>query len=96
MYAFVPGQSLFFCAGRFLPGCPERFFYGIINPVAVFPADSDLPYLLNLLLDRGPINMLTDKKISLIGTGNMGEALLSGLVCSGSSRPENITGSNIR
>ncbi|RLC31317.1 MAG: hypothetical protein DRH32_04425 [Deltaproteobacteria bacterium] len=40
--------------------------------------------------------MLTDKKISLIGTGNMGEALLSGLVCSGSSRPENITGSNIR
>jgi len=40
--------------------------------------------------------MLNDKKISVIGTGNMGEALISGLVCSGSSKPENITCSDIR
>ncbi len=40
--------------------------------------------------------MLTDKKISFIGTGNMGEALISGLICSGSSRPENITCSDVR
>lgn len=40
--------------------------------------------------------MLNDKKISLIGTGNMGEALISGLICSRSSKPENITCSDIR
>ena len=40
--------------------------------------------------------MLTGKKISFIGTGNMGEALISGLVCSESSRPENITCSDVR
>jgi pyrroline-5-carboxylate reductase len=40
--------------------------------------------------------MLTDKKISFIGTGNMGEALISGLICSGSSKPENITCSDVR
>jgi pyrroline-5-carboxylate reductase len=34
--------------------------------------------------------MLTNKKISIIGTGNMGKALVSGLVCSRSSEPENI------
>jgi pyrroline-5-carboxylate reductase len=34
--------------------------------------------------------MLTNKKISIIGTGNMGKALVSGLVCSRSSKPENI------
>jgi len=40
--------------------------------------------------------MLTDKKISFIGTGNMGEALISGLICSGSSKPENIICSDVR
>ncbi|MBW2004280.1 MAG: NAD(P)-binding domain-containing protein, partial [Deltaproteobacteria bacterium] len=35
--------------------------------------------------------MLKDKKIGIIGTGNMGEALISGLVHSRSSIPENIT-----
>jgi len=34
--------------------------------------------------------MLKDKKICFIGTGNMGEALVSGLIQSGSSEPENI------
>ena len=34
--------------------------------------------------------MLKDKKISVIGTGNMGEALVSGLIFSGSSNPGNI------
>ena len=40
--------------------------------------------------------MLKNKKISLIGTGNMGEALLSGLISSGSSDPKNITCTDIR
>jgi len=40
--------------------------------------------------------MLTEKKIGLIGGGNMGEALISGLVQSGSARPENIICSDIR
>ena len=34
--------------------------------------------------------MLNHKKIAIIGTGNMGEALISGLIVSGSSQPENI------
>jgi len=34
--------------------------------------------------------MLNNKKITIVGTGNMGEALASGLVGSGSSKPENI------
>jgi pyrroline-5-carboxylate reductase len=34
--------------------------------------------------------MLNDKIIAIIGTGNMGEALVSGLICSGSSSPKNI------
>jgi len=34
--------------------------------------------------------MLNDKRIAIIGTGNMGEALVSGLVGSGSSSPKNI------
>ncbi|MBN2568985.1 MAG: pyrroline-5-carboxylate reductase [Deltaproteobacteria bacterium] len=34
--------------------------------------------------------MLNDKKISIIGTGNMGEALISGLIDSGLTKPENI------
>jgi pyrroline-5-carboxylate reductase len=34
--------------------------------------------------------MLNNKKISIIGTGNMGEALVSGLIGSGSSSPKNI------
>jgi len=40
--------------------------------------------------------MLRDKKIGVIGTGNMGEALVSGLVGSRSSAPENIICSDIR
>ncbi len=40
--------------------------------------------------------MLKDKKISVIGTGNMGEALVSGLVSSESSKPENIICTDIR
>ena len=40
--------------------------------------------------------MLNDKKIGIIGTGNMGEALVSGLICSQSSRPENIICSDVR
>lgn len=40
--------------------------------------------------------MLRDKKIGVIGTGNMGEALVSGLVHSRSSAPENIICSDIR
>jgi pyrroline-5-carboxylate reductase len=40
--------------------------------------------------------MLKDKKIGIIGTGNMGEALISGLVYSRSSVPENIICSDIR
>lgn len=40
--------------------------------------------------------MLRDKKIGVIGTGNMGEALISGLVGSRSSSPENIICSDIR
>jgi len=40
--------------------------------------------------------MLKNKKISIIGTGNMGEALLSGLVSSGSSNPKNIICTDIR
>ena len=40
--------------------------------------------------------MLKDKKISIIGTGNMGEALVSGLISSESSPPENIICTDIR
>jgi len=40
--------------------------------------------------------MLNDKKIAIIGTGNMGEALISGLVGSGSSKSKNITCTDIR
>jgi len=40
--------------------------------------------------------MLREKKISIIGTGNMGEALVSGLTSSESSRPENITCTDVR
>jgi len=40
--------------------------------------------------------MLIEKKIGLIGGGNMAEALISGLVQSGSARPENIICSDIR
>ncbi|MFC1516677.1 pyrroline-5-carboxylate reductase [Thermodesulfobacteriota bacterium] len=40
--------------------------------------------------------MLQDKKISILGTGNMGEALVSGLVSSGSTRPENIICTDVR
>jgi len=40
--------------------------------------------------------MLQDKKISILGTGNMGEAIVSGLVSSGSTRPENIICTDVR
>ncbi len=40
--------------------------------------------------------MLKDKKIGFIGGGNMGEALISGLVLSEAAIPENITCSDIR
>jgi pyrroline-5-carboxylate reductase len=40
--------------------------------------------------------MLKEKKISIIGTGNMGEALVSGLISSKSSPPENIICTDIR
>jgi len=40
--------------------------------------------------------MLNDKKIAIIGTGNMGEALISGLIVSGSSNPKNIICTDIR
>lgn len=40
--------------------------------------------------------MLTEKKIGLIGGGNMAEALISGLVQSGAASPENIICSDIR
>jgi pyrroline-5-carboxylate reductase len=40
--------------------------------------------------------MLRDKRICIIGTGNMGEALISGLISSASSKPENIICSDVR
>jgi len=40
--------------------------------------------------------MLRDKTISIIGTGNMGEALVSGLIASGSADPQNIMCTDIR
>ncbi len=39
--------------------------------------------------------MLTEKKIGFIGSGNMGEALVSGLVLSKAAKPENIICSDI-
>ena len=39
--------------------------------------------------------MLQDKKIGFIGSGNMGEALISGLVLSKAAKPENIICSDI-
>ncbi|MEJ2098865.1 MAG: pyrroline-5-carboxylate reductase [Desulfobacterales bacterium] len=40
--------------------------------------------------------MLMNKKICILGTGNMGQALVSGLVGSGSSKPENIICTDVR
>ena len=40
--------------------------------------------------------MLNDKKIAIIGAGNMGEALVSGLIASGSSKPKSITCADVR
>ncbi len=40
--------------------------------------------------------MLNDKKIAIIGTGNMGEALVSGLLVSGSSKAKNIICTDVR
>ena len=39
--------------------------------------------------------MLQEKKIGFIGSGNMGEALVSGLVLSKAAKPENIICSDI-
>jgi pyrroline-5-carboxylate reductase len=40
--------------------------------------------------------MLRDKKICILGSGNMGEALVSGLISSASSKPENIICTDVR
>ena len=40
--------------------------------------------------------MLKNKKIAIIGTGNMGEALVSGLIASESSNPKNIICTDVR
>ena len=40
--------------------------------------------------------MLKDKKIGIIGTGNMGEALVSGLISSQTSSPDNIICADVR
>jgi pyrroline-5-carboxylate reductase len=40
--------------------------------------------------------MLRNKKICILGTGNMGEALVSGLIGSATSKPENITCTDVR
>ncbi len=40
--------------------------------------------------------MLNDKKIAIIGAGNMGKALVSGLIASGSSKPKSITCTDVR
>jgi pyrroline-5-carboxylate reductase len=40
--------------------------------------------------------MLRNKKICILGTGNMGEALVSGLIGSASSKPENIICTDVR
>jgi pyrroline-5-carboxylate reductase len=40
--------------------------------------------------------MLRNKKICILGTGNMGEALVSGLISSASSKPENIICTDVR
>jgi len=40
--------------------------------------------------------MLKDKRIGFIGGGNMGEALISGLIMANSAKPENITCSDVR
>ncbi len=39
--------------------------------------------------------MLNDKKIGFIGSGNMGAAMISGLINSGASKPENIACSDV-
>ena len=40
--------------------------------------------------------MLNDKKITILGAGNMGDALVSGLIGSQSSTPKNIICSDVR
>ena len=40
--------------------------------------------------------LLNEKKLCFLGSGNMGEALISGLVGSGAARPENIICTDIR
>jgi pyrroline-5-carboxylate reductase len=45
---------------------------------------------------EGAADMLNDKKLCVIGSGNMGEALVSGLVHSGSAQPANIICTDVR
>ena len=40
--------------------------------------------------------MLSEKKIAIIGMGNMGDALVSGLIYSESSTPKNIICTDVR
>ena len=40
--------------------------------------------------------MLNEKKIAIIGAGNMGDALISGLIGSESSAPNNIICTDVR
>ena len=40
--------------------------------------------------------MLNDKKIAILGAGNMGDALISGLIGSESSQPKNIICTDVR
>ncbi|MGD1970646.1 MAG: NAD(P)-binding domain-containing protein, partial [Desulfobacterales bacterium] len=40
--------------------------------------------------------MLRDKRICILGTGNMGEALISGLISSASSKPGDIICTDVR
>jgi pyrroline-5-carboxylate reductase len=42
------------------------------------------------------VGTLIDKKLCFLGSGNMGEALVSGLVQSGSAKPENIICTDVR
>ena len=42
------------------------------------------------------MQMLNNKVIAIVGTGNMGDALISGLIGSGSSKPKNIICSDVR
>jgi pyrroline-5-carboxylate reductase len=46
--------------------------------------------------EENGIPMRIDKKLAILGSGNMGEALIGGLISSGSARPEDIICTDIR